>query len=210
MPLDKIEIYTEQKRARAVWRIEEDEQTLATLVAPFEQITETITHPAKRLEWLAGRVLVKLLMQKLELNFKGVVKNEFGKPFPAGSSFQLALSHSYPYVAALMDENTSVGIDLEQPKSKLLKIAPRVLDADELADAGNDLVKHCIYWCAKETLIKVYGKKDLTFAENLKINSFNLQQQGDMIGRIIVSGIETIIPLKYHVTEKFVLVWSEK
>jgi phosphopantetheinyl transferase len=149
-------------------------------------------------------------MENMGLHFQGITKDEFGKPFPIGCDYKLALSHSYPYVAALLDKNESVGIDLEQPKSKLVRIAPRVLDTEELTDAGDDLTKLCIYWCAKEALIKVYGKKDLTLAKNLKITPFQLKQGGDIIGRIIASGIETTIPLQYSVTENFVLVWSKK
>jgi phosphopantetheinyl transferase len=208
MPLAKIEATT--NGALALWRIEEDEENLARLVAPFEQLSESITNSSKRLEWLAGRALIKQLMENMGLHFQGITKDEYGKPFPIGSDYQLALSHSYPYVAALLDKNESVGIDLEQPKSKLLRIAPRVLDAEELADAGDDLTKLCVYWCAKEALIKVYGKKDLTLAKNLKITPFQLKQGGDIIGRIIASGIETTIPLQYSVTENFVLVWSKK
>ena len=208
MPLGKIE--RSGHRIWALWRIEEDEQNLASQVMPFEEVPSTITNPMKRLEWLGGRVLVKVLMERLGLRFQGITKDVFGKPFPIGCAYQLALSHSYPYIAALMDEHQPVGIDLEQPKPKLLKIAPRVLDAAELQDAGDDLTKHCIYWCAKESLIKVYGKKDLIFAENLKISPFKLANEGDIIGRIIVKDIETTIPLHYTVTEKLVVVWSLK
>ncbi len=207
MPLEKIDIADDH--AWALWRIEENEEKLAEQVKAFETLATTVAHPLKRLEWYAGRVLVKILLEKMGIPFKGVTKDTFGKPFPIGCSYQLALSHSYPYVAALIDKHYSVGIDVEQPKTKLLKIAPRILDADELRDAGEDLTKHCIYWCAKESLVKVHGKKDLTFAENLKISPFHLAKEGDVIGRIIVAPTETIIPLHYLVTEKFVLVWSK-
>ena len=207
MPLEKIEIANDY--SWALWRIGEDEEELAAQVKTFETVSEAVSNPMKRLEWYAGRVLVKLLLEKWDYTFRGVTKNEFGKPFPIACPYQLALSHSYPYVAALIDKHHSVGIDVEQPKTKLLKIAPRVLDAGELLDAGDDLTKHCIYWCAKESLIKVHGKKDLIFAENLKISPFQLEKEGDIIGRIIVPPMETIIPLHYLVTEKFILVWSK-
>jgi 4'-phosphopantetheinyl transferase len=206
MPLVRID-HTDN-RAWALWRVEEDEESLAAKVLPFEKLPDTISNPIKRLEWLAGRILVKLLMEKLDQSFQGVTKNSYGKPFPIGSSYQLALSHSYPYVTALIDKHIPVGIDLEQPKAKLLKIAPRVLSSDELADAGTNVVKHCVYWCAKESLIKVYGKKDLTLAQNIKISPFELAEGGNIVGQIIVDSIETKVSLQYSVTENFVVVWS--
>jgi 4'-phosphopantetheinyl transferase len=207
MPLEKLVV--ELGRTWALWRIEEEEETLAEIV-PFEKISDTITSPQKRLEWIAGRVLVKEVMEAMDLNFQGIVKDEFGKPFPAGYDYQLSLSHSYPFVAVLIDKYESVGIDLEQPKEKLLRIAPRIHDDDELKDAGTDMIKHCIYWCAKETLIKIYGRKDLVFSENMKILPFSRELEGNIIGKIVVKNVERLIPLYYQVTSEFVLVFNKR
>src|SRR6187549_3459005 len=207
MPLEKLVV--ELGRTWALWRIEEAEETLAEIV-PFEKISDTLTSPQKRLEWIAGRVLVKEVMEAMDLNFQGIVKDEFGKPFPEGYDYQLSLSHSFPFVAVLLDKHESVGIDLEQPKEKLLRIASRIHSVDELKDAGNDIVKHCIYWCAKETLVKIYGKKDLIFQENMKILPFQRELKGNIIGKIIVKDVERVIPLYYQVYPEFVLVFNKR
>jgi hypothetical protein len=70
-------------------------------------------------------------------------------------------------------------------------------------------VKHCIYWCAKEALIKIHGKKDLVFAENMKIAPFLKEKQGKIVGSIIVNSETTAIPLQYFVHENFVVVLNE-
>jgi phosphopantetheinyl transferase len=206
MPLEKI--HQEEDRAWALWKITEEESALLADVQAYEDIPSSLTNHYKRLEFIAGRVLVKHLMSSMGLAFAGIRKDEFGKPFPAGSAYQLSLSHSYPYVAALVDRNQSVGIDLEQPKPKLIKIAPRVMNKIELADAGDDMIKLCVYWCAKEAMIKIYGKKDLTLAENLAVNPFQLNQEGLILGRIIVHGKETEVPLQYLVTRDFVVAFN--
>jgi len=207
MPLEKIK--AENTRCWALWKVEEDEACLADNLDSAESIPESITNPQKRLEWLSGRILVKAMMARLGLTYSGIVKDDYGKPFPRNSPYQLSLSHSYPFVAALMDKKGPVGIDLEQPKEKLLRIAPRVLHPEELKDAGDNLVKHCIYWCAKESLVKVHGKKDLTFAQNLLIGPFSQETSGDIVGRIIVDHDETVVPLYYRVLPHFVLVYSK-
>lgn len=206
MPLEKIDSIN--SHTWALWRIEENEDFLAGQLSSEEPIPHSISNSKKRLEWLAGRLLVKTVIEKLGGIFQGVTKNEFGKPFIKGSTYHLSLSHSYPYVAASFHKEYSVGIDLEQPKDKLLRIAPRVLGKDELEDAGSNITKHCVYWCAKETLIKVYGKKDLTLAEHLIIAPFQLEKQGHLVGRIIVNNTVTKVPLWYAVTENFVVVLS--
>jgi 4'-phosphopantetheinyl transferase EntD len=206
MPLEKIVV--EGDRAWALWEIKEDEKDLMLHIAPYETISETLTNPQKRLEWMAGRAATKAVMSTINLQFQGIVKDEYGKPFPAGYDFQLSLSHSFPYVAILLSKNSKVGIDLEQPKDKLLRIAPRIHRREELLDLGTDIVKHCIYWCAKESLVKYYGKKDLIFAENIFIEPFERRGEGDVTGQIIINGVVSLIPLHYIVYSKFVLVFT--
>ncbi|MBT1688196.1 4'-phosphopantetheinyl transferase family protein [Dawidia soli] len=194
-------------RVLALWHMHEDESTLAALLG--EKAPENVTNPQKRLEWLAGRMLVKEALQTLGLSYHGIIKDAFGKPFPAGHDYQLSLSHSFPYAAVLLDAHQPVGIDLEQPKEKLLRVAPRMFHPAELADAGTDLVKLCIYWCAKEALVKVYGKKDLTFAKSLLVAPFSQKTGGEIVGSIIVDSQERVIPLCYTVTPDFVMVFNK-
>jgi phosphopantetheinyl transferase len=208
MPLEKLE-YQSNERAWGLWHIREAEAELIDQIAPYERIPPHITHKQKRLEFCVGRVLAKILLEKVSVTFEGIIKDEFGKPFFKNNNYQLSLSHSYPYVGASIDQSKSVGIDVEQIKSKLLKIAPRVLHATELEDAGDNETKHCIYWCAKEAMIKIYGKKDLVFAENLLIKPFSLQNQGNISGRIIVNNTETTIPLYYEVHNGFTVVLNK-
>ena len=205
MPVDNI--YKAPDCIWGFWKVLEDERSLATVV-PFEKVSDAIVNPFKRLEFLAGRVLIKSLLKNWNVDYNGLTKDEFGKPFLTDSDIQISLSHSYPYVAAIIHRHKKVGIDLEQPKDKLLRIAPRILAERELKDAGNDIVKHCVYWCAKEALIKIYGKKDLILAKNLLITPFLLSSEGYLIGRILANNSETAIPLHYIVYENFVVVVS--
>jgi 4'-phosphopantetheinyl transferase len=205
MPIEHI--HKSHDRIWGFWRILEEEPTL-TKILPFEKISDAIINPLKRLEFLSGRVLIQSLLKNWGVEYAGITKNIFGKPFLLDSDIHLSLSHSYPYVAAILHRKNEVGIDLEQPKEKLLKIAPRVLAAAEMKDAGSDVVKHCIYWCAKESLIKIYGKKDLVFARDLLITPFSRNPEGDLIGRIVANNSETAIPLHYIVYDNFVVVVS--
>jgi phosphopantetheinyl transferase len=206
MPLESL--HNNSQSAWALWNIKEDEETLAAQI-PFESIPESVKHPSKRLEFLAARVLIKALLKEWNTDYNGLRKDEEGKPFFVNHNFQVSLSHSYPYVAAIVHRHQSIGIDLEQPKEKLLHIAPRVLNPTELQDAGSDIIKHCVYWCAKETLIKVYGKRHLTLAKNLAIAPFLLQKEGNLIGSIIADNTTDTIPLYYQVYDNFVVVLNK-
>lgn len=205
MPLDRV--YALSDSIWGIWKIAEDETSIR-LEVPGEKMPDGLTNPLKRLEHLAGRALIKALLQRWNFDYNRLEKDSFGKPFLPGTSIHLSLSHSYPHVAAVLHRTRNVGIDLEQPKDKLLRIAHRILAPDELEDAGQNLIKHCIYWCAKEALIKIYGKKDLNFASNLRISPFPLGASGHLIGRIVAHNTETTIPLQYVVFDKFVVVIS--
>lgn len=206
MPLAEIEsvagAYT-----WGLWHMEAADELLNPLTladAPPPQLT----HPVKLQEHRAGRLLVAALMESLALPYAGLSKDEHGKPFLIGHSLSISLSHSAPYVAALITHQPHAGIDLEQPNPKLLRIAPRIHSARELADAGSDIVKHCVYWCAKEALIKVHGKKGLILAEDLAIEPFSMQQEGFIIGSIIERPVTTRHQLKYRITPEFVVVFN--
>ncbi len=206
MPLHKIE-WTDRQRGWAVWHITENERALEALAFP-ETSPDDINSPLKRLEWLAGKVLLKSMVEEAGLSYQGVRKDAYGKPFLNHLAHAISLSHSYPYVAAQIDLH-AVGIDVEQPKDKLLRIAHRVLDPTEESDAGNNITKNCIYWCAKEALYKMYGLRGLSFSANLRIEPFSLGKMGDLRGKISANGSIHLINLGYSVEEDYVLVFTK-
>ena len=206
MPLHKIE-WTGHQCGWALWNITEPEGALAVMAQP-EVCPVDIHSSSKRLEWLAGRILLKRLLEKAGLTYLGLHKDAFGKPFLDGYPLPISLSHSYPYVAVQIDIQTAVGIDVEQPKEKLLRIAPRVLDRAEAEDAGMDITKNCVYWCAKEALYKIYGKRGLIFSTHLHIQPFTLQHQGYLTGKISAPDTDRLINLGYAVEKDFVLVYT--
>ena len=189
-----------------LWHIAETEPDLSFL--SFESCPEDVVHPLKRLEWLAGRALIKTLLEQCNISYQGLRKDEFRKPFLKLSSHQISLSHSYPYVAAQLDKHQSVGIDVEQPKEKLRQVASRVFSKKEATDAGDDLVKLCVYWCAKEALYKIYGRRNLLFTDHLQVMPFTLAAAGVLTGKIVIQKSETIIRLGYRIERDFVLVFT--
>ena len=205
MPILKINSIGKEQ-AWALWYIDETEAALSFFAQ--ESCPEEIVNQQKRLEWLAVRALMKSVTAEFGLPYSGLRKDEFGKPFLKEHSHQISLSHSFPYVAVQLARHYPVGIDLEQPKEKLRIIAPRVFNPEEIKDAGDDVVKLCIYWCAKEALYKIYGKRNLLFTDHLRVMPFNLSQSGNINGKIILPNLETTVCLQYLVKEDFALVYT--
>ncbi|MCA4896690.1 MAG: 4'-phosphopantetheinyl transferase superfamily protein [Cytophagales bacterium] len=205
MPLYKLK-NTGTESAWGIWKVEESAEELA--FTAFEEAPEGIIHLTKRLEWLASRVLVRTLLEQNDLPYSGIHKDEFGKPFLRELTHHISLSHAYPYVAVQLDRYKSVGIDIEQPTEKLLRIAPRVLSLEELDNAGSDIRKHCVYWCAKEALYKVYGKRGLHFASQLLVEPFILEEKGDLKGMINMQEVKLNVALCYEIEPEFVVVYT--
>lgn len=206
--MPQFKYHKDSSHAVAVWKITEREAELCNRLSSEQDslLPDTLVHPVKRLEVLAARVLTISLLQAFNQPFNGIVKDEHGKPFLRDSSFHLSQSHSYPYVAVIISSEKNVGIDIEQPRATLIKVAHRVFNDVELATSGNNLIKLCLHWCAKETLIKLYGKKDLALKEELFIPPFNLESKGMLTGIISREGHEKSYELHYLVDDDFVLV----
>ncbi|MBS1681202.1 MAG: 4'-phosphopantetheinyl transferase superfamily protein [Bacteroidetes bacterium] len=187
----------------AIWRIAETERQLSNEIIGVPP--DEIAHEKKKLEWLAARQLALVLCNHMGLRFFGIRKDQFGKPFLEKYPHQLSLSHSFPYVAVQIDHHRSVGIDLEQPNEKLLRIAPRIFSPIELNDAGKDVIKHTVYWCAKETMYKIHGTGGLHFSTQLNVEPFVLQEEGMLTG--IISDQKKIkVILEYRIEPDYVLV----
>jgi len=206
MPLVRAETVGEGS-AWGLWQITETEEELA--YSALESCPEDIIAPSKRKEFLAGRALVKTLAEKAGVVYSGIRKDEQGKPYLKDQTHEISLSHSSPYVAAQIHRSSAVGIDIEQPKEKLIRVAPRVLSAGEETDAGTDIVKHCVYWCAKEAMYKLYGKRGLHFNTQLNLDPFEMKKSGDLKGYIRANGAPIIVSLGYVVKDDYVLVFTK-
>ena len=205
MPVHKIN-WNSLADGWGVWHIAEDEQELSSIILPGDACPEEITNPRKRLEWLAGRVLLKKMIEESRLAYQGIVKDEFGKPFLQNLPHQISLSNSFPFVAVQVHPEQSVGIDLEQPRSKLFSVMRRVLTDDEWNDGANNLKKLCVYWCAKEAMYKIYGKRSLIFTEQILLQPFSLGQQGSVFGTIHDETDTHEIVLNYYIQPQYILV----
>jgi 4'-phosphopantetheinyl transferase len=160
-----------------LWRIEEDESTLKadlSLTSPEQADLDGITHPGQRVEWLACRVALRALATQHGLVYKGLFKDEYGKPHLIGEVgfAQISISHTGGWAAAVWHQKRPVGVDIEPIRDQFTRVVPRVLSDPEIQHADGRPDRLAVYWCAKECLYKLYGKRQLTFREHLYIDPF--------------------------------------
>jgi 4'-phosphopantetheinyl transferase len=163
------------------WQILEDEPTLRRhLHLSDEEISdlERIAHPGQRVEWLACRVALKGLIKEAGFPYMGLVKDQYGKPHldsvvrGAFLPGHVSLSHTPGWAVAVWHHERPVGVDVEPIRDQFVRVVPRVLSETEIADANAQPDRLAVYWCAKEAMYKLYGKRQLTFREHLLVEPF--------------------------------------
>ena len=155
--------------------ITEDEPTLRAglpLTVSEQEDLAGISHPSQRIEWLACRVAIRQLVEAQGMSYKGLRKDEFGKPHLIDSPWHISLSHTSGWAAAVLHRSRPVGIDIEPIREQFKRVVPRVLSESEINHAAGDPNRLAVYWCAKEALYKLYGKRQLTFREHLQVEPF--------------------------------------
>lgn len=158
-----------------LWKIEEDADFFLKYLHIKEEdmeVCSNATHPIKQLEWLASRTCVKYTVEQLEHYYQGIEKDEFNNPYLSKIKGFVSISHTSNYAVAVVSLEEEVGIDIEKISDKLGRVAYKFLSESERLHAGDNLLKMCIYWCAKESLYKWYGKKNLSFKDNIFIEPF--------------------------------------
>jgi 4'-phosphopantetheinyl transferase len=165
----------EETSTLLLWKLTESESELHESLGSSYNLNdlESISHPQKRREWLASRLLIKILVERFGISYEGTHKDEHGKAFLVNNASHISITHTSEYVAAVINASAAVGIDMEKVDLKLQRTAGKFLSAPEFEHASNHLEVLCIYWCAKEALYKLYGKKKISFKNSIFIQPFN-------------------------------------
>ncbi len=190
-----------------VWSHEEDNAFFeSNLELYYEEVNElTDITERKQLEWLGSRYLLHKLMGR---NYRlATVKDNFGKPYLIGTDKFISLSHSGKYTAAIVSPKTT-GIDIQVIVPKIEKIKNRFMSLKELDhfDQKKDLLTLMVYWGAKESLFKSYGKGSVDFRKELYVEPFELSDQACK-GYVYKDNMAYPYDLNFLCDENFVLVY---
>jgi 4'-phosphopantetheinyl transferase len=81
----------------------------------------------------------------------------------------------------MISKKSPVGIDIEQVKEKVERIASRFLQPKELAFISNEYKIQQLYacWCVKEAVYKCHGQKEVSFMDDILIKPFTFAVQGE-------------------------------
>lgn len=190
-----------------VWKIEEDVSFYTAYLGISENQIEDLsnsTHPQKQLEWLASRTCLKFACQEMDIEFLGVLKDEFSNPCLVNHHANISITHAEKFAAISIDLEKPVGLDTEKISSKLERVAKRFLSENEISVLDGTPEQIGVYWCAKESLYKWYGKKKMSLRDNIYIKPF-VNQTDKIVGVVDFEDITEELSLKIFYWEDYIL-----
>jgi phosphopantetheinyl transferase (holo-ACP synthase) len=183
----------------AIWNITESLEDFLKMkqFSPDDlSVMNIFSYEHRKKEWLVARILAEQLSGEKNLR---IIYDEHNKPFLENSKKHTSISHSHNFLAVILD-NKETGIDIELIKPKILRIKEKFMSNEELNLLQKENLEEqlTVYWCAKESLYKLYGKKELAFKENLSIEPFQYSGKGIIKGWIKKSLFQKSFQLQYE------------
>ena len=193
-----------------VWKIEEEEETLLSKLQLSKKELDyinSINSGSRYMHWLSSRVLIREMLGTNK--FIELAVDKHGKPHLQNFDYHISISHSSDLAGVLLSKDHEVGMDIEEIHPKISRVAHKFMRREAL-DSLNyeyEVEQMFIYWCAKESLYKLYGKKQLLFKDNIPIDAFEYKEQGTIIGRIVKKDFEKTYKVKYEKVDNYMMAW---
>ena len=193
----------------SIWEINETIVELANALAHAVE-ENTKANPKKeihQLQWLASRLLLKKHFHQKRIQLH---KDEFNKPslFIDNTPYHISITHAGKYAAIFISASATVGIDLELIDERILNISNKFLNEKELKliqELEHEQAKFIsLIWSAKETLYKIYSRKELDFKQDIFINDI----QEPIKGGISKLGSAFELDIHYIELENYILTYA--
>ena len=195
----------------AIWHITESSEELYAQLAThrYDAPLADKKNESRRAEWLAVRLLVKLLFgPEAEVAY-----HPTGRPYLKGSTAHISISHTKGFAAVAYHHDAPIGMDVEYIAPRVERIASRFTTPDEASyiDAHDEHARqmyHLINWSAKEALYKLFDSPSLAeFKEAFHIAPYALDECG-MMEATVCSAARSVLAVSYRIFPTFVCTWA--
>ena len=188
-----------------IWKIEESEEFFKEKVPQHRDVT----HPHKRLQHLAGRFLLPFLFPEFPQHLVRIADTR--KPFLPGDPFHFSISHCGDYAAAIVSHRHRVGIDIEIPVQRILRIKDKFLNetekgnwADESTMPDHQLLT--LLWSCKESVFKWFGNGGVDFSSHILLSD---PGNGTESFKCLFTKIPQALTVNYRKFDQVILTWVE-
>lgn len=154
----------------AVWHITEQEDFFLAQVP----VQREISHWHKRLQHLAGRLLLKQMYP--DFPFSLILVADTKKPYLEDDPFHFSISHCGDYAAAIVSKSHRVGVDVELLNKKIEQIQHKFMHPERVIQLQPNTAMPVIqaltlYWSVKESVFKWWGRGAVDFKNDILIES---------------------------------------
>jgi phosphopantetheinyl transferase len=208
MPLYKVTHFNANTQI-LIWKITE----------PFQELLEQVIlndSNKKRLDGMKSEMhqraflSVRKLLQEIGHTDLDLYYDEFGKPHLHGEK-HISITHSHEFSAIIISDKT-VGIDIELQREKIIRIADKFINQNELqrlksSNSEDYIKKLTVKWGAKEAIFKIRNEKGISFKDHIKVNTFEIQD-AKAIAELHFDNIIKEFKIYFEEIEDFTLVYA--
>jgi phosphopantetheinyl transferase len=161
----------------SVWKITESLEQLSQEVELNPVNTIRFNGMKSEMHQCAFLSVRKLLMEKGYSDFD-LEYDEFGKPHLKDGN-HISISHSHQFSTIIISDQKA-GIDIEMQREKILRIADKFVNNQELQrlksfDNQDFIKKLTVKWGAKEAIFKIRNEKGISFKDHIQVNPFEIR-----------------------------------
>lgn len=187
-----------------IWKIEETEEFFKDNVPQHRNVT----HPHKRLQHLSGRFLLRYLYPDFPYELIQIADTR--KPYLPDEQYHFSISHCGDYAAAIVSKDKRVGVDIEIPVEKILRIKNKFLNEYEKQQWQDEFNRNdeqftTLLWSCKEAVFKWYGNGGVDFSEHILLQKQH--QSNETIDCRFVK-TDSALSLHYRLFDHLVLAWT--
>ena len=156
-----------------VWKMTSsyEDQIKNPLLNSAELISaKELKNEKRKKEFLSSRIALKNIFNK-ELKLK---HQKSGRPFIKEAK-HLSITHSSNFLALAFGEE-NIGIDIEKPQNRMVKLMPKILSGIEFMEFKKEptIDLACKLWGAKEAILKYVGDKNLNYKQDIIVENIQL------------------------------------
>lgn len=141
--------------------IDHNGHALRVVIAPIDRAVSDRRFERERMT--VSRIISNYISSKAR-----IVHAPSGRPLLENADgLYISISHSADYVAVAFGHLEGIGIDVEQPRAQLARVAPRVLSAAEMAVYGRSESLLLRAWTLKEALYKAALTEGIDFRRDI-------------------------------------------
>ena len=192
-----------------VWKITESLEQLSQEVELNPVNTIRFNGMKSEMHQRAFLSVRKLLMEKGYTDFD-LEYDEFGKPHLKDGNY-ISISHSHQFSTIIISDQKA-GIDIEMQREKILRIADKFVNNQELQrlksfDNQDFIKKLTVKWGAKEAIFKIRNEKGISFKDHIKVNPFEIRDN-KTTAILEIEKIKQQFSIYFEEIENFTLVYA--